>query len=111
MREREHTRVICLELLEEFLLSLFIASWAPGLFLALIIHHLLNHRTGLAVQVAQARVLRGNFGDVDLGRGGDHMWPPFNFIGFVEVDIDFFAWGSGGCLQSPRGFVDDDWVR
>ena len=37
------------------------------------------------------------------------MGPPFHFVGFVEVDVEFFAAGGGG-FERPGGFVGVDGV-
>ena len=36
------------------------------------------------------------------------MSPPFHFVGFVEVDVEFFA--ASDAFEGPGGFVDVDGV-
>lgn len=36
------------------------------------------------------------------------MWPPFNFVDLVEVQVDFFAGWGGGCFEGPGRFIDQD---
>lgn len=75
--------MIGLKLLEEIHLLLLITRHPARLLLPLIIHHLLDHRPGLAVQIAQARVLRRDLADIDL-RGGRHdVGPPFHLVHLV----------------------------
>ena len=56
-----------LELLQEVLLLLLITSGLASLLLALVIHHLLDHGAGLAVQVAELTVLWLDLGCVNGG--------------------------------------------
>ena len=95
------TRMVRLELFQEIHLLLLVASGAAQFLLPLIIHHLFNHRTSRAVQVAQARIFGLNLGHVDLGCCCDHMRPPFDLVDLVEMDIDFLARWVGGGFQCP----------
>ena len=90
-----------LELLQNIPLPLLITSQPAHLLLALIIHHLLDHRSRLAIEIAQTRVLRLDFRHVDLRRARYNMCPPFHLVDFVQVDGDFFSWRLGSCLESP----------
>ena len=50
-----------------------------------------------------------DFAGVELiGRVGGDGFPPLDFVGFVEVEGDFFAGGSG--FEGPGGFVGKDFV-
>lgn len=100
-----------LKLPQNLHLLLLLTSRSPHLLLSLIIHHLLDHRPRLPVQIAQVRVLRRDLADVDLRRRGHDMRPPVHLVDFVEVDGDFFAGGCGGCFEGPGGFVGLDGVR
>lgn len=102
--------MLLLELLQHLHLLLLIAGWTTHLLLALVIHHLLDHGTSLAIEVTQARVLGGDLGHVDLGRGLDHVWPPLHLVHLVEVDADLLARESRCGLESPGRFIDADRV-
>jgi hypothetical protein len=91
--------VLAHKFLQNILLLLLIGRGFPHLFLPLIKHHLLDHLSRISVQVTERRVLRCDFGRIDLGGRGDDVGPPFHFVGFVEVDGEFFA--SGGGLEGP----------
>lgn len=98
------------ELLQHVLLLLLIAALATRLLLALVIHHLLDHTAGLAVQVAELAVLGRDLGRVDLGCGRHDVRPPFHLVAFVEVDAQFFlARGQG--FEGPGAVVGDYRVR
>lgn len=75
--------MLILKLLHEIRLLLLIATHAPRLLLALIIHHLLNHTPRLAIEVAQFRVLRTDLSHVDSWRTGHDMRPPIHFIDLI----------------------------
>lgn len=94
---------------KHLLLLLLIRARKAHLLLFLVVHHLLDHRSGVAVEVAELAVLRGNFGGVDLGSGLDDVGPPFHLVDLVEVDGEFLARGSG--FKGPGRFVDVDGVR
>lgn len=97
-----------LKLLQQIHLFLFIATRFPHFLLPLVIHHLFNHGSRGAVQVAERRVFGRDLGDVDLGRGGDNVWPPLHAVYFVEMDCHFFArWRR---LERPCGIVGVDRV-
>jgi hypothetical protein len=70
----------------------------------LVVHHLLDHPSCLAVEFRQLAVFRLNLGRVDLWRRGDDVSPPVRASGLGEVDRDFFA---GRCrLERPGRLVD-----
>ena len=83
------------EFLQDILFLLFIRGRFPHLLLPLIKHHLLHHLSRIAIKITQTRILRCDFRGVDFGGGSDDVGPPFHFVGFVEVDGEFFAGGRG----------------
>ena len=96
-----------LEALQHLHLLLILARRLTHLLLALIIHHLLDHAPRLAIQIAEFAVLGRDLRDVDLGRRGDDMGPPFHLVDLVEMDGDFFA-GVRQRFERPGGFVGVD---
>lgn len=100
--------MLFLEFLQYVQLLLFVAGRLAHLLLALVEHHLLDHATGLAVQVAEVAVLGLDLGGVDFGRGGDDVGPPLHLVDLVEMQADFLAAGDG--LEGPGGVVDVDGV-
>ena len=96
------------ELLERIILLLFLTSRFPLPLHLLVVHHLLDHAAGLAVQVAQLGVLGLDLGHVDLGRRRHHVRPPFRLVLLVQVDRDLLARGGRGRLQRPGAFVRED---
>lgn len=102
------TRVLLLELLQQLHLLLLVTGRATHLLLSLIVHHLLDHGTSLTIEIAQAGVLGGDLGHVDLGRRLDDMRPPFHLVHLVEMDADLLARGLRCCLESPGRLIDED---
>ena len=100
--------MLSLELLQQLHLLLLITARTTHLLLPLIIHHLLDHSTSLAIQITQTRILRRNLGHINLRRSSNNMRPPLNLVDLIKVNIDFLAGWDGGSLKSPRGFVDED---
>ena len=96
------------EFLQHVLLLLFLAGRLPLALHLLIIHHLLDHASRLAVEIAEFRVLGLDLGDVDLGGGGDDVCPPLRLVLFVQVDGDFFA--GRRCFERPGALVERDGV-
>ena len=94
--------MLCLKFLQNIPLPLLVTGQSSHLLLPLIIHHLLDHRPRLTVQVTQLRVLGRNLAHVDLGRGRHYMRPPLHLIDLVQVDRDFLAWRVRRCLECPR---------
>lgn len=94
-----------LKLAQNLHLLLLLTTRLPHLLLPLIIHHLLDHRPRLPVQIAQVRVLGRDLAHVDLGSCGYHVRPPVHLVDFVEVDGNFFAGGCWGGFERPGGFV------
>lgn len=94
--------MLSLELLQNIRLPLLITSHPTCLLLPLIIHHLLDHRPRLAVQIAQARILRGDLADVDLRRTRHDMRPPLHLIHLVQMNRHLLARRLGRRLQRPR---------
>jgi hypothetical protein len=76
---------------KHLLLLLFVGARQTHLLLLLVVHHLLDHGSGVTVKVAELAVLRGNLGGVDLGGVLDDMGPPFHLVDLVEVDSEFLA--------------------
>ena len=76
---------------QHVLLLLFVACRLTHLFLLLVVHHLLNHGSGVAIKVTELAVLRGNLGCIDLGSVLDDVGPPFHLVDLVEVDGEFLA--------------------
>lgn len=85
-----------LKLPQQLRLFLLIARRQTSLLLALVIHHLLDHASRIAVKVPKLRVLRLDLGDVDLWCRGDDVRPPFHLVHFVEVDIAGFETAADG---------------
>jgi hypothetical protein len=98
-----------LELPHNLRLLLLITTRLSRLLLPLIVHHLLDHASRLAVQIAQLAVFGRDFADVDARRGGDDVLPPFHFVGFGELDAEFFG-ARGGGFEGPGGVVGEDGV-
>jgi hypothetical protein len=103
-----HLRMLLHEFLQHILFLLVLARRLPLPLHLLVIHHLLHHASCFPVQIAQLRVFRLDFRDVDFWGGGDYVGPPFGFVLFVEVDGDFFAGGCG--FERPGAFVREDRV-
>jgi hypothetical protein len=95
-----------LKLLQHLHLLLLIARGLSHLLLPLVIHHLLHHRAGLAIEITQLTILRLDLGGVDGWSIGDDMCPPLHLVGFVQVDCDLLACGRG--LERPGGFIGVD---
>lgn len=93
--------MLSLKLLQHIHLLLLVTRHPARLLLSLIVHHLLDHGAGLTIQITQTRVLGLDLGDINLGRGLDNVWPPFHFVHFVEVDVDFFARRGWGGFEGP----------
>ena len=98
-----------LELPHNLRLLLLITARLALLFLPLVIHHLLDHAAGLAVQVAELAVLGRDFGDVDARRGRDDMLPPLHLVGLRELDAQLFG-ARGRAFQRPGRVVEEDGV-
>lgn len=99
-----------LKLLQNIPLLLLITRQPTHLLLPLIIHHLLDHRPRLAIQLTQRRILRRNLRNVDLRRTRHNMRPPLHLVHLVQVNRDFLA-GRFGCrFEGPGAFVGDDGV-
>lgn len=64
---------------------LLITGRLPHLLLPLIIHHLLNHTSRLAIQISQLAILRLDFRDIYLRRGSNDMFPPLHLVHLVEM--------------------------
>lgn len=91
-----HLGMLFLEFPQHIHLLLLLARRLAHLLLPLVIHHFLHHAPRLAVQIAQLRVLGRDLRGVDfVGRVADDCIPPFHFVAFVQVDVDFFARGHG----------------
>lgn len=100
--------MLLLELLEDIQLLLFVTGGLASLFLPLVVHHLLHHAAGLAVQVAQLAVLGLDLAGIDLGRGRNDMRPPLHLVLLVQVNLDVLA---GRCwCEGPCGLVDANGV-
>lgn len=99
-----------LELLQQVHLLLLITAESTGLFLSLVIHHLLDHGTSLAIQITQARILGHDLGDINLGCSSHDMRPPLHLVDLIEVNVDFLSGRGGSSLQSPGRFIDTDSV-
>ena len=80
-----------LKLAHNLRLLLLLTARLPSLLLPLIVHHLLDHAAGLAVQIAQLAVLGRDFADVDARRARDDVLPPFQLVGFGELDAELFG--------------------
>lgn len=104
-----HLGVLGLELLEDVGLALVVGGGQAELLLALVVHHLLDHAAGLAVEVGQLAVLGLDLGDVDLGGGGDDVRPPLHLVRLVEVDLDRLG-AVGRRRQRPGGLFGVDRV-
>lgn len=101
--------MLLLELLQDIRLLLVIRRRQPLLLLALVVHHLLDHAPGLAVELAQLRVLGLDLGHVDFWGGRYHVRPPLKLVLLVQVDLDGLgAVGRGG--QSPGRLFGADYV-
>jgi hypothetical protein len=98
--------MLFLKLLEQVRLFLIIARRQPLLFLSLVEHHLLHHRSRFAVQITQFAVLWLNLRSVNLRRRGHDVGPPLHLVDFVEVDANLLT--GRGRLKRPGGFVDID---
>lgn len=95
--------MLFLELLEHIQLLLLVAGRLSHLLLALIEHHLLDHRTGFTVEVTELRVLGRDLGGIDLGVVRKHVRPPLHRVDLLEVDFDELL-----VFEGPGGFVDAD---
>lgn len=104
-----HLRMLRLELPHNLCLLLLIAAGLSRLLLPLIIHHLLDHAAGLAVQIAELAVLGRDFADVDARRRRDDVLPPLHLVGLRELDAQLFG-ARGRAFQRPGGVVEEDGV-
>ena len=100
-----------LKLLQNIPLLLLITRQPTHLLLPLIIHHLLDHCSRLAIQLTQRRVLRRNLRNVDLRRTRNNMRPPLHLVHLVQVDRDFLAGRLRCRFKGPGAFVGDYWMR
>jgi len=98
-----------LELAHNLRLLLLVAARLASLLLPLIVHHLLDHAAGLAVQVAKFAVFGRDFADIDARRGRDDVLPPLHLVGFRELDAQFFG-ARGRGFERPGGVVEEDGV-
>jgi hypothetical protein len=73
------------------LLLLLVRAGQTHFLLLLVVHHLLDHGSGVTVEVAELAVLRSNLGGVDPGSVLDDVGPPFHLVDLVEVDGEFLA--------------------
>lgn len=83
-----HLGMLLHELREHVLLLLILAGGQAHLLLSLIVHHLLDQRTGFAVQVGELRGLRVDFSCGNRRVGGDESIPPRHLIDLLERDDD-----------------------
>jgi hypothetical protein len=97
------TRVLRLELVEHVKLLLLVTGRKSHLLLSLIVHHLLNHSSGLTVEVAEVGVLGVDLGGVDGGVVGKDVGPPLHLVGLLEVDLNGLL-----VLDRPGAFVETD---
>ena len=104
-----HLRVLLLELLEDICLLLLIRAGKTLLLLLLVEHHLLDHATGLTVEVRQLGVVGLDLGHVDLGGRSDNVSPPLHLVDLVKVNLDSLGAIRVGA-QSPGGVVNVDGV-
>lgn len=65
-------------------------NWAH-LLLPLVVHHLLDHATGLAVQVAELGVLRLNLAGVHLLVRRHNVRPPLHLVDLFQLDHNLAA--------------------
>lgn len=99
------------EFLQQVLFLGLVAGGFPLPLHLLVVHHLLHHAPGLAVQVAEFRVLRHDLGGVDLGRRCHYVGPPVAPRCFGQRHHDFFARGVRRRVQRPRTLRRLDGVR
>ena len=99
-----HLWMLLHEVLKHVLFLLLFTRRLPLPLHLLIIHHFLDHAPRLSIQVAQLRVLRLDFRDVNLGRRCHYMRPPFGLVLFVKVYGDLFAIRS--CFEGPGAFIE-----
>lgn len=104
-----HLRMLRLELPHNLRLLLLITARLARLLLPLIIHHLLDHPAGLAVQIAELAVLGRDFADIDARRGSHDVLPPLHLVGLRELDAEFFG-ARGRAFERPGGVVEEDGV-
>eukprot|EP00035_Acanthoeca_spectabilis_P040071 m.67181 g.67181 ORF g.67181 m.67181 type:complete len:365 (+) comp9851_c0_seq1:3382-4476(+) len=86
-----HLGVGLLELLKHGKLVLLVRGRQPGLLLPLVVHHLLDHATGLAVQVAELGVLRLNLAGVHLLVRRHNVRPPLHLVDLFQLDHNLAA--------------------
>merc|ERR1719379_318192 len=88
LRLREvHLRVGRLELLEEVVLLLLIRRWETHCLLALVVHHLLDGLSRLAIEVTQLGVFGDDLTRVDLRVALHHRIPPLHAVEFLHGDL------------------------
>mmetsp|Transcript_25487 Transcript_25487/g.43507 ORF Transcript_25487/g.43507 Transcript_25487/m.43507 type:complete len:160 (-) Transcript_25487:237-716(-) len=100
-----HLGMTPLKLLQYLMLLRLLARRQPQRLLPLIVHHLLHRLSRLAVQIAQLRIFRLDFANVDFGISRTDGIPPFGLIVFLEGEDEFIA-----VFDGPEGVVDDDGV-
>jgi hypothetical protein len=104
-----HLRMLRLELPHNLRLLLLIAARLASLLLPLIVHHLLDHPSRLAVQVTELAVFGRNLADVNARRRSHDVLPPFHLVRLRELDAQLLRAGGGG-LKCPGGVVEEDGV-
>lgn len=98
-----------LELPHDLGLLLLITTRLSRLLLPLIIHHLLDHAAGFAVEVAELAVLGRDFADVDARSGRHDVLPPLHLVGLGELDAHFLG-ARRRAVKRPGGVVEEDGV-
>jgi hypothetical protein len=104
-----HLRMLRLELAHNLRFLLLVAARLASLFLPLIVHHLLDHPSRLAVQVTELAVFGRNLADVDPRRRRHDVLPPFHLVRLRELDAQLLCAGGSG-LEGPGGVVEEDGV-
>jgi hypothetical protein len=80
-----------LELAHNLRFLLLVAARLASLFLPLIVHHLLDHPSRLAVQVTELAVFGRNLADVDPRRRRHDVLPPFHLVRLRELDAQLLC--------------------
>ncbi|KAF1760121.1 hypothetical protein GCK72_008367 [Caenorhabditis remanei] len=78
--------VLLHELRQHIILLLLIRRRQSHLLLPLIIHHFLDHRTRLSIQIAQLRVLRLHFFRVDWRIRVEESIPPLHIVDLLQCE-------------------------
>lgn len=104
-----HLGMLLHEFLQQILLLLLVTARFPLALHFLVVHHFLDHSSGLTVQFRQLGIFGLDLGHVNLGRRRHDVRPPVRAARFRQVDVDGFC-GVGVRREDPCRVVHEDRV-